>query len=167
MVFIQCTNISSYQCMLPSTASALSREALSIWEDIIILRETWSTAVYYSYSAISWDMKLGLEFKPRPLDFLYLSPTAETVMCSWKLYFDCPVLSTESLILHMATVLKSRPVRANSAWHLCKVLNILMEYSSMWKHLSIFKVVRKTNFPGAAAEKYCIKFVLPAVHYYV
>lgn len=57
--------------------------------------------------------------------------------------------------------------RANSAQHHCKVLNILKDYSSMWKHLSMFKIVCKANFPGAAAEKYCIKFVLPAPHYYV
>lgn len=84
-----------------------------------------------SYSAISCEMKLGLEFKPRPLDFLYMNPTAETLICSWKLYFDCPVLSAKDLILHMTIVLKLRPVRPISAQHLCKVLKILKAYFSI------------------------------------
>lgn len=137
------------------------------WErDLLILWETWSPAMYCSYSAIIWEMKQGLKFKPRPLTF-YTSPTFETPIRSWKLYFDWPVLSAEDLILHKTTLLKLRPVRANSAQHLCKVLNILRAYSSMWKHLSMFLMDCRTSFPGAAAEKYYIKFVLPAAHYYV
>lgn len=160
MVFIQCTNISCCQFILPATASALSRETLILWE-------TWSPAIYCSYSAIIWEMSKGWSSKQGILTS-YTSPTFETLICSWKLYFDCPFLSAKDLILYMTTVLKLRPVRANSAWHLCKVLNLLKAYSSIWKHLSMLKIDCKTNFPGAdAEEKYCIKFVLPAAHYNV
>lgn len=75
--------------------------------------------MYCSYSVINWEVKLGLEFKPRPLDFLYVSPTVETLICCGKLCFDCPVLSSKDLILQMTTVLKSGELT---------VLNIIVRY---------------------------------------
>lgn len=107
--------------MLPATASALSRETLSMGEILgNSVRDLESSHV----------LPL-LEFKPRPVDFLPTSPTIETLICTWKLHFDCPVLSSKDLILQMTTVLKLRPVRPSSAQHLCKVLNILKAYFSM------------------------------------
>lgn len=116
---------------VPATSSALSRETLSMGERLInSVRDLESSHVLLLFSNhLGNEARVGVQTKA--LDFLYMSPTFKTLKCSWKLYFDCPVLSAKDLVLHMTTVLKSRPVRANNAQHLSKVLNILRTYSSI------------------------------------
>lgn len=130
----------------------------------LLVRGTSSMGVYsvrdleYSYVFLLLSDHLGNEtgagVQTKASDFLYLSPTIATLICSGKLLFDCSVLSTKDLILHTTDVLKLRPVRADSAQHLCKRLSIWKDCSQYVKTSEHVQAsLQNRNFPGTAAEK--------------
>lgn len=154
----------SCQRVLPATVSGLSGGTSSM--GVYSVRD-----LEYSHVFLLFSDHLGNETRAgdqnKASDSCTWVPQLKLV-CSWKLLFGCSVLPAKDLIFHTTGVLKLRPVRTDSAQHLCKRLSILKDYFQYVKTSEHVQVsLQNWSFPGTAAEKHCIKFLLPAAHYYV
>lgn len=80
VIFTQFTNISSCQCMLATTVSGLSGGTSST--GVYSVRHLENSHVFLLFSDhLGNETRAGVQTKAS--DF-YLSPTVETVICSWK-----------------------------------------------------------------------------------
>lgn len=108
-----------------------------------ILWEAWSTAMYFSYSAIIWVTKLGLEFKPRPLtsytqvpqlNLSYVVGNFSLIVLSYLQRTLPCILLVSSIWGQWELMVLDISVRDLAFWRITP---------SMWKHLNVFKLVCK------------------------